>query len=147
MGYLYENGLEDEDTGRTILEPNADKALSYYSKAASKHFPRAMNNLATFYFGNEKYRDERKCLRYLEDAAEAEYVKALHNLGVINYEGKLVPYNEEKAKNLIRRAAEKGDIEGRIMYTELLLNDANSCTFDQLADLNKFCREIIAKDE
>ena len=106
-----------------------------------------MNNLATFYFGNEKYRDERKCLRYLEDAAEAEYVKALHNLGVINYEGKLVPYDEEKAKNLIRRAAEKGDIEGRIMYTELLLNDANSCTFDQLADLNKFCREIIAKDE
>jgi len=33
------------------------------------------------------------------------------------------------------------------MYTEMLLNDANSCTFDQLADLNRFCREIIAKDE
>lgn len=22
MGYLYENGLEDEDTGRTIIQPN-----------------------------------------------------------------------------------------------------------------------------
>jgi TPR repeat protein len=52
MGYLYENGLEDDDTGRTILEPNFDKAYSYYSKAASKNFPRALNNLATFYFSN-----------------------------------------------------------------------------------------------
>ena len=90
--------------------------MSYYSKAAEKNFPRALNNLATFYFSNEKHRSEKKCLRYLEEAAEAEYVKALHNLGLIYYEGKLVPHNEEKAKNLIRRAAEKGDIEGRIMY-------------------------------
>ena len=92
MGYLYQNGLDDEDTGHTILEPNYDKAYSYYSKAASKHFPRALNNLATFYFSNEKYRDEKKCLKYLEDAAEAEYVKSLHNLGLIYYEGKLVKY-------------------------------------------------------
>jgi TPR repeat protein len=52
MGYLYENGLEDEETGRTILEPNFDKAYAYYSKAAAKNFPRALNNLATFYFSN-----------------------------------------------------------------------------------------------
>jgi TPR repeat protein len=74
-------------------------------------------------------------------------VKSLHNLGLIYYEGKLVKYNAEKSKNLIRRAAEKGDIEGRIMYVEMMLNDASSCTVDQLADLNRFCREIIAKDE
>ena len=79
-------------------------------------------------------------MKYLEDAAEAEYVKSLHNLGLIYYEGKLVKYDEEKAKNLIRRAAEKGDIEGRIMYIEMMLNDANACTFDQLAELNRFCR-------
>jgi len=65
MGYLYENGLEDEETSRMIIEPNYDKALSYYSKAADKNFPRALNNLATFYFSNEKYKDEIKCLRYL----------------------------------------------------------------------------------
>lgn len=74
-------------------------------------------------------------------------MKALHNLGLIYYEGKLVKPNEEKAKNLIRRAAEKGDIEGRIMYVEMMLNDAASCTVDKLTDLNRFCREIIAKDE
>jgi len=43
-------------------------------------------------------------------------VKSLHNLGLIYYEGKLVKYDEAKSKNLIRRAAEKGDIEGRIMH-------------------------------
>lgn len=52
MGYLYENGLEDEETGKIILEPNFDKAFNYYSKAANKNFPRALNNLATFYFSN-----------------------------------------------------------------------------------------------
>lgn len=35
-----------------ILEPNFDKAFSYYNKAAEKNFPRALNNLATFYFSN-----------------------------------------------------------------------------------------------
>ena len=69
-----------------------------------------MNNLATFYFSNSKYKDESLCLKYLEQAAEAEYVKALHNLGVIYYEGQFVKRNEEKARNLVRRAAEKGDI-------------------------------------
>lgn len=33
------------------------------------------------------------------------------------------------------------------MYVEMMLNDAASCTVDKLTDLNRFCREIIAKDE
>ena len=33
------------------------------------------------------------------------------------------------------------------MYVEIMLNEANNCSFEQLADLNRFCREIIAKDE
>lgn len=74
-------------------------------------------------------------------------MKSLHNLGLIYYEGKLVKYDENKSKNLIRRAAEKGDIEGRIMYIELMLSDVHSCSDDQLAELNRYCREIIAKDE
>jgi TPR repeat protein len=71
MGYLYENGLQDEDTDRVILEPNFEKAHSYYLKAAEHNFPRALNNLATFYFSNDKFRDEKKCLEFLELASEA----------------------------------------------------------------------------
>ena len=44
-----------------------------------------------------------------------------------------MPLDEIKSKSLIKRAAEKGDIEGRIMYIELMLNDAAHCTVDQLA--------------
>jgi len=58
-----------------------------------------------------------------------------------------VKYDEEKSTDLIRRAAEKGDIEARLLYIEIMLNDAHSCTVDQLVELNRFCREIIAKDE
>lgn len=62
MGYLYENGLTDQDTNRTILEPNFQKAFTYYTKASQKNFPRALNNLATFYFNNPKYQDQKKCI-------------------------------------------------------------------------------------
>lgn len=71
MGYLYENGLYDEDTDKEILAPNEEKALKYYLKAAEKNFPRALNNLATFYYNSKKYSNQNKCLEFLERAAEA----------------------------------------------------------------------------
>jgi hypothetical protein len=43
-----------------------------------------------------------------------------------------VNYDEVKSKNLIKRAAEKGDIEGRIMYIEMMLNDVQQCSGDTL---------------
>ena len=57
LGYLYENGLEDEETNRLIVPPDSKRAYEYYSRAAESNFPRALNNLATFYFSNEAYRD------------------------------------------------------------------------------------------
>lgn len=50
LGYLYENGLEEE--GRTIIEPNSQKAFGYYTTAVDKNFPRALNNLASFYYND-----------------------------------------------------------------------------------------------
>jgi TPR repeat protein len=67
--------------------------LSYYGKAAKDNFPRALNNLGSFYYSNNKYKDKKKCLEYFERATDAEYVKSLHNLGLIYYEGELVPKN------------------------------------------------------
>lgn len=40
-------------------------------KASEKNFPRALNNLATFYFNSRSYKNEKKCLEYLEKASEA----------------------------------------------------------------------------
>lgn len=114
LGYLYENGLEEE--GRTIIEPNSEKAFSYYSKAVEKNFPRALNNLASFYYNDPKYKDQAKCMEYFERAAEAEYVKSLYNLGIIYLQGEIGVNDQEKAKRLIKRSAEKGDIQGKQQY-------------------------------
>jgi hypothetical protein len=35
------------------------------------NFPRALNNLASFYFKDSKYKSESKCMDYFERAAEA----------------------------------------------------------------------------
>ncbi len=58
LGFLYENGLEDEDSGNEIISPNPDKALNYYNKAAKDNYPRALNNLASFFYNNERYKDK-----------------------------------------------------------------------------------------
>lgn len=57
LGFLYENGLEDEDDQKTIIAPNPEKAYKYYSKAVEKNFPRALNNLASFYYNDSKYKN------------------------------------------------------------------------------------------
>lgn len=33
------------------------------------------------------------------------------------------------------------------MYIEMLLSNVNNCSDDQLAQLARYCRQIIAKDE
>ena len=71
LGYLYENGLENEETGRTIIDSNSEKALKYYSQAVKENFPRALNNLASFYYNDPKYKNTKKCLEYFERAAQA----------------------------------------------------------------------------
>jgi TPR repeat protein len=49
-------------------------------------------------------------------------VKSLYNLGIIYYQGDLGIHDEEKYKQLIKRAAEKGDIQGKQQYIEIMLN-------------------------
>lgn len=49
MGYLYEKGIKDEDTGQLIMPPDSNKAHQYYIQAANENFPRGLNNLASFY--------------------------------------------------------------------------------------------------
>jgi TPR repeat protein len=58
----------------------------------------------------------------LERASEAEYVKSLHNLALIYIEGTMGNADEVKGMSLLQRAAQKGDIEARILYIERMLN-------------------------
>lgn len=119
LGYLYENGLEED--GREVIAPNPEKALQYYQRAVEKNFPRALNNLASFYYNDPKYKNQTKCLDYFQKAADAEYVKSLYNLGIIYLQGQMGVQDEQKAKRLIKRSAEKGDAQGKQNYVEMML--------------------------
>ena len=57
-----------------------------------------------------------------------------------------MPADQVKAMELIRRSAEKGNAEGGISYIELVLNEPGNFNQDQLADVNKICRDILAKE-
>ena len=59
----------------------------------------------------------------------------------------MVREDMQKSLKLVKRAAEKGDIEGRILYVEMMLVDANQLSEDTLIELNRYCREVVAKDE
>jgi TPR repeat protein len=43
-------------------------------------------------------------------------------LGIIYYQGDLGVQDEGKYKKLIKRAAEKGDVQGKQQYIEIMLN-------------------------
>ena len=55
--------------------------------------------------------------------------------------------NEHKAKQLIKRSAEKGDIQGKQQYIEMMLGEVHKCSADDLDELNIYCRQIIAEEE
>lgn len=55
--------------------------------------------------------------------------------------------DENKAKNLIKRSAEKGDVQGKQQYVELMLTEIHKCSADDLDEMNTYCRQIIAEEE
>lgn len=55
--------------------------------------------------------------------------------------------NTEKAKKLIKRSAQKGDVQGKQQYVELMLAETHKCSADDLDQINMYCRQIIAEEE
>lgn len=75
-------------------------------------------------------------------------MKAMFNLGLCYSQGFLKSTDQNKAKELFRRAAQLGDFYSKLFYVDLLLNgDTSNCTEDDLVEANKFCREMIAEEE
>ena len=146
MGFLYEKGVENED-GQTIIKPDSNRAHEYYQKAADQNFPRALNNLGSFYQLDPTYKNPTESLKYFNKAIEAGYVKAMFNLGVCYSKGFLKTTDQDKAKKLFKRAAELGDHYSKMFYVDMLLNgDTTNCSEDELYEANKFCREMIAEE-
>ena len=49
--------------------------------------------------------------------------------------------DENRAINLIKRSAEKGDLQGKLLYVELVLSDPHKYNSEEeLMEINRYCR-------
>lgn len=115
LGDIYLDGLEEEN-----IEPNLEKAVQYYDKAADGGMEDAMLQLGFIYCAG-KYRepDYIKGLAYYERAAALGNTTALGNLGMSYCNGYGVEKDEKKGFEYFMKAAEGG----------------NSLAMNQIADM------------
>lgn len=91
LGFIYQMGIKDPNNPAIYLEePDLKEAIHYYKKAKKKRFPRALNNLGRLYiesnFEEKVFGDHlRKGIKYLEIASELGNIKALYNLGKLDF--------------------------------------------------------------
>ena len=90
--------MEDEDTGKTIVEKNSSKAHEYYLKAAKQNFPRGLNNLGSFYQLDPTYKNKDKSIDCFNKAVDAGYVKAMFNLALCYSQGFIGISDPHRAK-------------------------------------------------
>jgi TPR repeat protein len=109
--------------GRGAIADRA-KGIALMEEAASKGSEDAQMALAEIYFMGlydpEAKADFVKALPYVQACADRESASALNMLGLIYKEGHGVAVNSNKAEELFRQAALKGDFKARSNLGELL---------------------------
>jgi len=103
-------GDSDGYLGLALLEydsNNYKKAKEYLLKS----YETDKNRIAAFYLAGMYMEegDNEKGLFYLRDSAEQGNIDAMFDLGVIHFEGELLPQDDEKAFEYFMKAAQKGD--------------------------------------
>ncbi len=98
LGLLYEDGEG--------VEQDNEKAKYWFEQAAKNGHAGSMNNLAAVYMLEG---DTDKAIPWFQRSADLGYVEALYNLAMCYRDGKGVEKNTDKAKELLKIAADKGD--------------------------------------
>nr|CAH7361757.1 conserved hypothetical protein [Vibrio chagasii] len=88
------------------------------TKAANEGISQAHLNLFDIHIGKAtKLFNEDKALAHLNKAAELEHPEALHILGLVTLAGEMgVERSEERAKELIKQAADLGDRDAQLFF-------------------------------
>lgn len=104
LGDIYLNGFEEND-----IQPDLDKAVSYYEKAAAGGMEDAFLELGFLYCsGKHMTPDYEKGIGYYRQAAEMGNTTALGNLGMSYLNGYGVEKDETKGFEYFLKAAEGG---------------------------------------
>lgn len=142
----------DETSKEYFVKPNLQKAEQYYLQGIQQQYPRAYNNLGSFYlnhkkkedFEGENYQKAHKCFQF---AWENGYTKAGFNLGICYEKGLGVFKDNEKAKLLFKEAGMKGDTDSKMFYAYYLLKESTqTLNEDNFFIVQQYLREIIAAD-
>ena len=103
LGILYDVGAEG-------IQPDPEKAVKYYRKAAIKGDLTAKCNLAVCYHnGIGVPEDKEEAVKWWRQSAEGGYAPGQYNLGVCYQNGLGVRPNKEEAFKWYKLAAEQGD--------------------------------------
>ena len=113
LGFLYEKGLG--------VEKDAEKAFSYYKKAAAQGLAEAESRIGHLLLdaGDAMKVDEQDAFSWLESAANQGVAEAQLTMGKLYREGKHVPLSNRKATIWLRKAADQGNDEARKMLEEI----------------------------
>ena len=103
-------------------DPDKNKIISLYEKAAEKNDAYAINNLAVSYLTGDGIRkDTKQAVKLFEKAVKLGDDYAMVNLANCYAFGNGVKFSEKEAFKLYEKAAEKGNIEGLRNAAECLL--------------------------
>lgn len=115
LGSLYYGG--------TGVEKNIEKAFQYYSEAAEKGDPMAMNNVGAFYLdGIAVEKNKGKAIKWLRRAAGQGNTIAMRTLALLYMKGEIVKKDERKARIFCERAAKLGNCFGMYLNATLFVD-------------------------
>ncbi|GIU25042.1 hypothetical protein TUM4433_09330 [Shewanella schlegeliana] len=100
-------------------------ATKWYRRAAKYDNPFAEYKAAIIYLQEGKYQHVDKAMRYLRDANRSNLNEATHLLGLLHWEGELIPRDLEKAKAYLMKSYEAGHPD-----TVQLLSDLSTVKLD-----------------
>ncbi len=104
LGDIYLNGYKEND-----IEPNLEKAIEYYEKAADKGMEDTLLDLGYIYCSGQYMEpDYKKGMVYYERAAALGNTTALGNLGMVYCQGFGVKKDEKKGFEYFIEAAKGG---------------------------------------
>lgn len=122
IAYMY-------DMGQCFTDPDIDKAVEWYKKAAEMEYPDSEFALAGIMMVKEyKYYNAAKAVKYLVKAADAKNPDAMHQAGLMYaYGSHGIKRDPERAKKYLEGACEAGLDQAMVDY-------ANMCFEGQVLD-------------
>lgn len=121
LGYMYAKGLG--------VEYNIHRAIYLTKQAAKKNHIKAEVNLAYLYLKRGISNDWKEAIKWLQKASKSGDIQAQKSLGILYYNGKVIPQDFEKSFYWLHKSASQKDNDS-MLYIAYLYIDGKGVTQD-----------------